>query len=97
MKNQRRVLFRFRGAAVWFRRANGWQNILTVPIILLSLVDVRSRCATAQEDYGKKSAALTSLLSEIHVSSEYFLNRSATKKSVGSCSIRNLATMRAIA
>ena len=81
MKYQRPVLFRFRGAPISLRSAHGWQRFLSAPIIILCFVAIASRGMTAQDQHGK-TAALTSLLSELHVGSEFFLNRSATKESV---------------
>jgi len=80
MNEQRGVLSRFRGAAISLSTAHGWRSVLTAAIILCS-VATPSRYATAQDEQGRK-AALRSLLSELHVGSEFFLNRSETKESV---------------
>lgn len=79
MKNQRGILSGFRGAAISLCSARGWRSFLAAAIVLCT-VATASRCATAQDEHEKKPA-LTSLLSELHVGSEFFLNRSETKES----------------
>jgi beta-galactosidase len=80
MKNRRGVLFRVRGATMSLSKAHGGRTFLPVTIVAGLLVFGAS-CAATQDEHGKK-AALTSLLSEWHVGSEFFLNRSETKESV---------------
>ena len=80
MKNRRGVLFRFRTASISLCSRHGWQTFLLAAIVAC-LVATGSRCRAAQGE-DRKSAALTSLLSELHVGSEFFLNRSETKESV---------------
>ena len=80
MKNQRGAFFRFRRAAMPLCGAHGWRGFL-IAAIVACLVVTASRCAPAQDEHGTKTA-LTSLLSQFHVGSEFFLNRSETKESV---------------
>jgi beta-galactosidase len=79
MKNRRGVLFRFRAAAKSISRARGWQTF--VPATIVMCLVVSGSPSAAQDAYGKKPS-LTSLLSEWHVGTEFFLNRSETKESV---------------
>jgi beta-galactosidase len=80
MKNRRGVLFRFRGATMSLSKAHPGRTFIPATIVACLLVFGAS-CAAAQNEHGKK-ATLTSLLSEWHVGTEFFLNRSETKESV---------------
>lgn len=80
MKNLQGDLFVLQDTAISRCDARRPRSVLVVAIVA-ALMMTASRCAPAQDTHGSKPA-LTALLSELHVGSEFFLNRSETRESV---------------
>lgn len=80
MKNLQGDLFVLQDTAISRCDARRWRSVLVVAIVA-ALMMTASRRAPAQDTRGPKPA-LTRLLSELHVGSEFFLNRSETRESV---------------